>query len=120
VKETDEPFPFVKPHECGTFTLTEEQKQAILKDALDQRDARRASMPTDQDAVRVICDGYHRLQELGWREAMYAPRDSDVTLELIEAGSSGIHVGYRDTEGHFWIQDDDTWPSSPILWRLKS
>lgn len=111
------PFEFVKPHECGTFTLTEEQKQAILKEALDQRDARAASMPTALDAVRVITDGVHRLHELGWRDALYAPCDGSPLL-LIEAGSSWIHHGYRDVERCFWVDDGDTCPSQPILWRL--
>lgn len=111
------PFEFVKPHECGTFTLTDEEKRAICAAADDARQARAASMPTDLDAVRVIANGVQRLEELGWREAMYAPKDGTLLL-LIEPGSMGIHTGYRDDIG-FWIVDDDTWPSHPILWRTK-
>lgn len=103
-------------HECGTFTLTEEQKRAILAEALQQKAERDARLPDAAAAIRAICDGYHRLKDLGWREAMYAPCDHS-PLDLIEAGSSGIHRGYRDAERRFWIDDGDTWPSSPILWR---
>lgn len=88
---------------------------AIVKSAHDAKAARAESMPTDLDAVRVVCDGVNRLYELGWRDPSYAPKDAP--LQLIEAGSSDIHMGYRDDIG-FWIPaDDDTWPSHPILWR---
>lgn len=35
---------------------------------------------------------------------------------MIEAGSSGIHIGHRDDHG-FWICDGDIWPSRPVLFR---
>jgi hypothetical protein len=102
--------------ECGTFTLTDAEKQAIIVEAIAQQKARAERMPDDATAVRAITDGVHRLHELGWRDAMYAPKDGS-PLRLIEAGSSGIHQGYRDAEGRFWIDDGDTWPSQPILWK---
>lgn len=107
----------MKPEECGTFTLTDAEKHALWDAATAAREKRAQQLPDELTAVRAIADGYERLKELGWREAMYAPKDGP-TLLLIEAGSTGIHTGYRDDIG-FWIIDDDTWPSHPILWRLK-
>lgn len=60
---------------------------------------------------------YHELQKLGWRETLYAP--SDTPLELIEAGSTGIHEGVRNGDGSFWIYDGESLPSKPILFRSR-
>lgn len=65
--------------------------------------------------VRAIFHAFDRLRKLGWREAIYAPRDQSPLL-LIEAGSTGIHHGYRDDYG-FWIAEGDTYPSNPILFK---
>lgn len=59
---------------------------------------------------------FDRLRRLGWRDAAYAPKDGRA-LEVIEAGSTGIHKATRD-EISFWVHDDmDSWPSDPILYR---
>lgn len=78
---------------------------------------RATAMPTERDALAAMTQAHHRLTELGWRSAMYAPKDSP--LLLIEPGSSGIHSGRRDAYG-FWILDGDMWPSSPCLFKLDS
>jgi len=101
--------------ECGTFTLTDAEKQALWESAMAAKEARAKALPDEVAAVRAIWEGYQRLQELGWREARYAPNDHS-PLRLIEAGSTGIFTGYRDDIG-FWVEDGDTWPSRPILWR---
>ena len=80
-----------------------------------QRD-RAEMMPTERDALLVMMKAFERLRELGWRDAMYAPRDGRL-LEFIEAGSTGIHKGHKD-EKFVWIHDaGDLWPSHPILFR---
>ena len=66
--------------------------------------------------VRAIFHAYDRLRKLGWRDTIYAPRDGSPLL-LIEAGSTGIHQGYRDEHG-FWVIDEDTYPSHPILFKV--
>jgi hypothetical protein len=91
--------------------------QAIYDSAMRQQADRVARMPDEATALRTMFDGFVRLKELGWRDATYAPDDGSA-LELIEAGSTGIHSGYRDAERRFWIDDDDvTWPSTPVLFR---
>lgn len=80
-------------------------------------------MPAMTDKERglllALFGAFCELRNCGWRESMYAPFDKD--LELIEAGSTGIHKGYRDKYSGFWIVDPmDTWPANPILYRLPS
>ena len=97
---------------------------AALMAAVDEAKRRRAElMPTEQDAVRAMWEAYHRLEELGWRNATYCPRDGR-TLLFIEAGSSGIHEGRCDDKdtAHrrptVWLHDaGDLWPSQPVLYR---
>lgn len=84
------------------------------------RAERAAKWPTEQDAVNTINQCYHRLKELGWSDPQYCPKNGD-PLDLIEAGSCGIHRGYYDGEwpkGNWWVHDGgDLWPSRPFLAR---
>lgn len=93
---------------------------AALREAADAAKAKRAAdMPTEQDAVHAMWSAYQRLRELGWRETCYGQTNERV--RLIEAGSSGIHVGSRHEpwpEKTWWIEDGgDLWPSMPVLWK---
>jgi len=59
---------------------------------------------------------FDELRKMGWQEVAYAP--VDMVIELIEPGSTGIHQGYRDELGRFWVVDErDTYPSHPVLFR---
>jgi len=71
------------------------------------------------DSLKQLTDAFYALKEQGWREAMYCPRDSH-WVQFIEAGSSGVHVGYRNDSGYWITTDNDTYPSSPILYKEKS
>lgn len=101
--------------------LRKAEGDAILA-AIEAADADRAKrMPDEQSALRTIFDGWRRLKELGWREAIYCPKDG-TAFEAIEAGSTGIfrcqYSGKWPTGG-WWIEDGgDLWPASPILFRL--
>lgn len=83
---------------------------------------RAEKMPDDAAALRVMQDGFQRLRDLGWREAIYCPKDGSV-FEVIEAGSTGIFDCHYDGEwpnGKWWVHDNgDLWPSRPILFRMK-
>lgn len=87
---------------------------------MNARQRRAREMPTEKEALATMFDAYHRLQELGWREACYCPKDGS-TFNVIEPGSTGIHKahylgGWPD--GTFWLEDSgDLWPSSPVLYR---
>lgn len=76
-------------------------------------------VPTDeQGLIDAMFSCWWELQQKHrWREAAYAPRDGRL-IEVIEAGSTGIHRATRDDEGSFWTHDaHDTYPSNPILFR---
>lgn len=79
-----------------------------------------AAMPTAEAAITSMHDAYDRLISLGWRDAIYCPKDGS-TFEVIEAGSTGIHIAHYAgawPEGSWWIHGDgDLWPSRPILFR---
>lgn len=81
---------------------------------------RAAKWPTEQDAVNTIQQCYHRLKELGWNDPQYAPMNGAL-LDLIEAGSCGIHRGHYDGDwptGSWWVHDaGDLWPCRPFLAR---
>jgi hypothetical protein len=78
------------------------------------RNAFHEAKPDEKPHLDAIFHAWRALQELGWRDAIYAPRDSSPLL-LIEAGSTGVHEGYRDDIG-FWIYDGDTDDDVQRLW----
>jgi len=83
------------------------------------RAKRIADMPDEHAALRVMMEAFTRLKELGWREAMYCPKDCS-TFKAIEAGSTGIHDCHYEGEwpdGSYWITDGDVWPAHPILFK---
>lgn len=91
--------------------------------AADVSKAKRAEdMPSEQDALNVMWGAFQRLRELGWREAMYCPKDGSSFL-VIEAGSTGTFECHYDGKwptGTWWIYDSgDQWPSRPILFKPK-
>ena len=99
--------------------FTKEEAQALVELARLQQAERAERLPDVETALTVMTQAWHRLRELGWREAMYCPKDGSM-FEVIEAGSSGIHVAYYHGEwpNGWWIADEgDSWPSHPILWR---
>ena len=99
-----------------------EKIEAILARADAAKRERAELMPDEWSALEVLFAAYKRLQELGFREAMYCPKDGSI-FDAIEAGSTGIHpCNYRGTwsDGNFWIHEDgDLWPSRPILFRPR-
>ena len=94
--------------------------QQILDECEKQRKSRVADMPTDVDALAAMHRAYQRLSDLGWRDAIYCPKDGTL-FKAIEAGSTGTHkCVYRGEwpSGKWWIVDaGDLWPSRPILFK---
>lgn len=73
------------------------------------------AMPDEAAALRVLDTAYERLKALGFRAALYCPKDGRAR-QFIEAGSLGIHVGHREADGTVWLADGgDLWASNPIL-----
>jgi hypothetical protein len=107
-------------HKCGVIHASAEEWDDSERLHQAVKDARAALAPTEQDAIRLMWQGYQRLRELGWREAMYCPKDG-TEFDAIEAGSTGIHACHYQGEwasGSWWISDGgDLWPAHPILYR---
>lgn len=113
----------------GHFTLsdgshqamTSELAEALWKNAQERLKARAERLPDEQSAIGSMFDAFDRLRELGWRDAIYCPKDG-THFQVLEAGSTGIFDAYYDGEwpkGSWWAADDgDLWPSRPILFRL--
>ena len=101
--------------------LTRAEADAIWERCKAAEAKRAADMPTVTEAIHALHDAYTRLKELGWREAIYCPKDRTV-FEVIEPGSTGIHKCHYEGEwpkGSWWIntEDGDLSPSRPILFR---
>ena len=102
--------------------LTRAEADALIA-AHDKHTAERAArLPDEQAALRAMGDAYDRLRELGWREAIYCPKDGTI-FDVIEAGSTGIHECHYEGDwpkGTWWIHaEGDLWPSRPSLFRLR-
>ena len=92
----------------------------IWKDAETAKAERAEAMPTVQDAIDAMQEAYQRLKDLGWRDAIYCPKDRKL-FEAIEAGSTGVFKCHYDGDwpkGSWWIHEAvDLWPGRPILFR---
>jgi hypothetical protein len=101
--------------------LTRSEANAMWKQAEQAKAKRALDMPDVQSAINAMWSAHQRLQELGWREAIYCPKDGS-EFEVIEPGSTGIHKAYYQGEwpNGSWnvLADGDVWPSHPILFRL--
>ena len=101
---------------------SETEFDRLLSSIKNKKLARADYMPDDSAALNVMFEAWQRLKELGWREAMYCPKDG-TEFEVIEAGSTGIHSCHYSGEwpkGCYLVHSDgDLWPSTPILFRLK-
>jgi len=112
----------------GSATLTDGRRVALSHDeakalwgsAMAAKAKRATDMPTEKDALNVMHDAFTRLRELGWREAIYCPKDGTI-FHCIEAGSTGIfdaHYEGKWPTGSWWIHaEGDLWPSRPILFK---
>lgn len=93
--------------------------EAIIASAEAKEAQRAIDMPDEKSAILAMWAAYQRLRELGWREAMYCPKDGSF-FDVVEPGSTGIHACQYWGEwptGHYMIHDGDIWPSHPALFR---
>ena len=55
--------------------LSQDEAKALW-DAVEREKAQRAeTMPATEDALSKLCSAKVRLRELGWRDAIYCPKD---------------------------------------------
>jgi hypothetical protein len=73
--------------------LTPEQAKALW-DAAEKAQADRAKdLPDTNACLSNLCSAKGRLQELGWREITYCPRDGS-RFAVCEIGSTGMWTAY--------------------------
>lgn len=102
----------------GCRHIDQHEAEMIWAECQGRARTRAANMPTEQRAISTLFDAWYRLKELGWRDAMYVPRDGTL-CEFIECGSTSIHKGHADETGRIWLHaDGDLWPSNPVLFRV--
>ncbi len=101
----------------GCIHATDGQFDELLA-AIAKNDQWRADqMPDEAAALNVMFQAHERLKQLGWRDVLYCPRDGS-EWEFCGPGSTGIHPGYRDEQGRFWVSGGgDIWPADPSLFR---
>jgi hypothetical protein len=102
-------------------TVEIRHKLADLLAEAERRKADRAlAMPTEEDAMEVMCKAYQRLKDLGWKSSTYCPKHGERSMYL-EAGGSrpapGAYHGEWPTGGWFLEDVGDLWPSMPVLFR---
>jgi len=101
--------------------LHQSEANEILARCHAADEQRAALMPDERTAIHMMFEAGQRLKELGWREAIYCPKDGS-TFEVIEFGSTGIHLCVYHGEwpkGSWWTLDEgDMYPSRPVLFRL--
>lgn len=92
-----------------------------IKTSYEMKAKRLSDMPDERSAIEAMHQAHTRLTELGWRNAIYCPKDGS-TFDVIEAGSTGIHTAHYEgawPDGSWWVHaDGDLCPSRPILFRL--
>lgn len=82
--------------------------------------ARAETMPDERAALRIMLEAYARLRELGFRDAIYCPKDGTV-FEAVNMGCTAIarcsYLGEWPGGGWFVHEAGDLWPARPILFR---
>lgn len=87
--------------------------------AVDRDKRRRESaMPSERDAIVMMWQAYQRLRELGWREAIYCPKDG-TWFQAIEPGSTGQHLCYYDGDWPNGRWTDGDYGLRPCLFKLS-
>ena len=98
------------------MTDPKEDDKSVLTagNALRQREA----SPAEWEAIEMLWKAHKILRREGWADPRYAPKDG--LFEVIELGSTGIHIATHFENDHkfqAWILDGDAWPSRPLLIR---
>jgi hypothetical protein len=103
----------------GTHVRFTSEEAKALWDSIEQNRARKAeAMPTTEDAIRTMFDGFDRLRDFGWRGGPYCPKDG-TPFAAICHGSTGIFTGSYVGEwpsGSAMIEDCFTHPDG-FIWK---
>ena len=115
---TDAVGQIIATHGARSPVTVSEGEWTDTSDAFAAREAFYAAMmPDEQDAIRIMHAAFERLKALGWREAIYCPKDGSA-FDAIEPGSTGIHSTHYSGSwpDGMWLIDGE-WPSRPCLYR---
>lgn len=105
---------------CDYCRASKADAAAVWREADAAKATRADRMPDERAAIIAMFEAHQRLIELGWKNAIYCPKDG-THFQAIEAGSTGIHdCNYQGEwpKGGWWVYDGDIWPSRPVLFRL--
>lgn len=90
----------------GSHSALSPEAAKAIWDAAEEASMRRAeTMPTTDDALRVVSSAKERLRELGWGEGEYCPKKGE-ELAVIEWGCTGIFPAVYHGE----------WPTGSLLY----
>jgi hypothetical protein len=110
------------PYEIAALLrqLDRERANSWLVGAKKAEERRAELMPDEHAAVNMLFEATQRLEDLGWQDAIYCPKDGS-SFQVIEPGSTGFHRAHYCGEwlkGTWWIEEEaDMGPSRPILWK---
>lgn len=85
--------------------LSKEEAEALWEAAEAAKVRRTETMPTTDEALSALSSAKERLRELGWRDAIYCPKDGQA-FAAIEWGCTGIFPAVYHGE----------WPKGSLLY----
>lgn len=92
----------------------------LLRTHEAQKQARAEQLPTEQDCFRVLNQAFLRLSELGWRDAIYCPKNGDTFLAVEGNHSKPFRCMYMGEwpEGGWWeLESGELYPARPTLFK---
>lgn len=104
-------------------SLSADEAKAIWESIEAAGVARAVKLPDQQSAIDAMMEAWVRLKELGWRDAIYCPKDGS-RFQVIECGSTGVFdcsYSGKWPDGYWMTADGgDCYPSSrpPTLFKL--
>lgn len=106
----------------GCQPLTRDEAQRLWDEAKKREAEVDARLPDERSAIVAMFEAFDRLRRLGWKEAMYCPKDGSM-FSIIEPGSTGVfdcaYVG-EWPDGYYVSHDEtDSYVSHPILFKPK-
>ena len=92
----------------------------ILQRVSAAQEMRADAMPTAVYALMVMAEAKKRLEDLGFRDAVYCPKDGS-TFDAVEAGCTAVltcsYLGDWPKGSWFAHEAGDLWPCRPVLFR---
>ena len=98
--------------------MSEIDVHEILRRAEEQKELRAEQLPDHQECIRLMIQIRLRLEEIGWKSGIYAPKDGS-RFEAIVAGYGGPSKCLWLGSGFFIEDKGDLWPVEPFMWRAQ-